>query len=183
VTPSFARETVRAALRASGFGDAERNLANMASRARTAGLLPELWLRAARTTDDSLRLSPTADDPYNYTQVGGAGWWLEARLVFHLDRLLFDRDEVPIERLRRERSDSAAKLVNKVLATLFDWQRAAAKKDDPAASPEDREHAAFSTMEAEVTLDVLTAGWFSERLAKNATGAASTTDAPSTAAR
>src|SRR6185436_1363756 len=99
------QNTVAAALRAAGNAETRRALASMAARTRSAALLPELSVRAARSTDDSLRLSPTVDDPYRYTALGGAGTWLDARLAWHFDRLLFDRDEIAVERLRREHSE------------------------------------------------------------------------------
>ena len=132
----------------------------MAARARTAAVLPELFLRAARTTDDSLRLSPTIDDPYHYTSLGGAGLWIEGRLVWHFDRLVFDREEVAVERLRREHDDAMARLRGKVLEALFAWQRAVFRAEDPKANADELEQALLSISEQEATLDLLTAGWF-----------------------
>ncbi len=163
VTASLAREAVAVALRSAGFSDEWRTLASLSSRARSAAAWPEVSLRVARTTDDSLHLTPTTTDPNGYSVYGGAGWWLEGRLVWHLDRLAFDRDEISVERLRRERADAAAKLVNRVLDTLFAWQRAALREKDPKSTSEDMKAAAVSRAEAEVTLDVLTAGWFGAR--------------------
>lgn len=162
VTPLLARGAVLAALRAARYPEKQAALRSMASRVRTSGVLPELWLRAVRTHDDSLSLTPTTGDPYHFSQVGGVGYFLEARLVWHLDRLVFDRDEVAVERLRAERSDIAGRLTNKVLEVLFAWQRALLAKDDLNLPDDDRRHAAISAMEAEVTLDVLTGGWFTE---------------------
>ncbi len=162
VTPLLARGAVLAALRAARYPEKLAALGSMASRVRTSALLPELWLRAVRTHDDSLSLSPTAGDPYHFSQVGGVGYFLEARLVWHLDRLVFDRDEIGVERLRAERSDVAGRLTNKVLEALFAWQRALLAKDDLNLPDDDRRHAAISAMEAEVTLDVLTGGWFTQ---------------------
>jgi hypothetical protein len=160
VTPRLARETVAAALRAAGSGAVRAHLASMAARARTAAVLPELFVRAARTTDDSLRLSPTLDDPYHYTALGGAGLWLEGRLVWHFDRLVFDRDEVSVERLRREHDEAMARLRGRVLEALFAWQRAVFRAEDPKANADELEQAILSRAEQEATLDLLTAGWF-----------------------
>ncbi|HEX4337516.1 MAG TPA: hypothetical protein VH062_16495 [Polyangiaceae bacterium] len=163
VTPALARETVAAALRAAGSPEVSAALSSMAARARTSAVLPELFLRAARSTDDSLRLSPTVDNPYQYSALGGAGIWLEGRLVWHFDRLVFDRDEVAVERLRREHADSMAKLRAKVLDALFGWQRAVFRAEDPKANADELEQAALSRAEQEAVLDVLTAGWFTGR--------------------
>jgi hypothetical protein len=163
VTSRLAREAIAAALRASGFPAERRALESMASRARTSAALPELWLRASRSTDQSLRLSPTLDDPAHYSELGGAGILLEARLMWHLDRLVFDSDELSVERLKNDRADAAAKLSQRVLETLFAWQKASLRAEDPDGSPEDKEAAWLAKVQAEVTLDVLTAGWFGAR--------------------
>jgi len=160
VTPGLARAAVAAAMRAAGSPAVLAQLSSMAARTHTAAILPELFLRAARSTDDSLRLSPTVDDPYHYTALGGAGIWLEARLIWHLDRLVFDREEVAVERLRREHADAMAKLRGRVLEALFAWQRAVLRATDAKASADDLEQAALSRAEQEATLDALTAGWF-----------------------
>jgi hypothetical protein len=163
VTPRLARAAVAAALRAAGSAAERAHLASMAARARTAALLPELFLRAARTTDDSLTLSPTVDDPYHYAALGGAGLWLEARLIWHFDRLVFDRDEVSVERLRREQADAMARLRGRVLEALFAWQRAVFRAEDPKANADELEQAELSRAEQEAILDLLTAGWFTAR--------------------
>jgi hypothetical protein len=167
LTPRLARETVSAAFRAAGSSAAREHILSMAARARSSALLPELYLRISRSTDDSLRSSPTLDDPYRYYAAGGAGLWLEARLAWHLDRLVFDREEVAVERLRREHATDLARLAAKVLDVLFTWQRASVRVFDPKATAEELEQATFVRAEAEATLDVLTGGWFAERVRAN----------------
>lgn len=168
VSPALARGAVREALRAARFPERRVELSSLSSRARSAAVLPEVWLRASRSTDQSLRLTPTLDDPARYSEAGGAGVWLEARLVWHLDRLVFDRDELSVARLASEQRDAAAKLSARVLGALFDWQRARATEEDPAALPDDRDAAFFKRTEAEILLDVLTAGWFGRQLRPDA---------------
>ena len=163
LSPRLARETVAAAFRAAGSSAVREHIASMAARSRSSALLPDLSVRAARSTDDSLRSSPTLDDPYRYLSAGGAGLWIEARVTWRFDRLLFDRDEVAIERLRREYSSDLARLAAKVLDVLFTWQRASVRAEDPKASAEELEQATLARAEAEATLDLLTAGWFAER--------------------
>jgi hypothetical protein len=53
-----------------------------------------------------------------------------------------------------------------VLATLFDWQRAALKAEDPKALLEEQERAQLEGAEAEILLDQLTGGWFARELAR-----------------
>jgi hypothetical protein len=132
----------------------------MAARTRSSAVLPELILRAARSTDQSLRLTPAVDDPSHYSEGGAAGLWLEARLIWHLDRLAFDRDEISVERLRNEREGVAAKLSGRVLSLLFAWERASLRANDDNVSPDERAEASLQKAESEVLLDVITAGWF-----------------------
>jgi len=123
-----------------------------------------VWLRGSHSTSDALNLAPTLDDPYHYSSSGGIGWLFEARLIWHLDRLIFEHDEISVERLRADREGDAAKLTSKVVETLFAWQRASLRANDPKSSTEELESAELARTEAEIVLDVLTDGWFSERL-------------------
>lgn len=166
VTPSFARAAVRVALSAAREGEAWARLSSLDARARSSSLLPDFTVRVARNTDASLRLSPTADDPYNYSSAGGIGWWVEGRLTWRLDRLVFDTHEVHIERIRMEHAERVGRFVSKVLATLFAWQRAAFRAEDPKATSEEQEQAELARAEAEILLDQLTGGWFGAELAR-----------------
>jgi hypothetical protein len=47
-----------------------------------------------------------------------------------------------------------------VLKLLFEWQRAVALADNPAASPEENLTARLKALEAEAEIDLLTGGWF-----------------------
>jgi hypothetical protein len=169
VTPRLARAAVRAALTASRQAEAWGRLSSLETRARTSAWMPDLALRVARNTDESLRLSPTIDEPYHYTSAGGVGWWIEARLTWHFDRLVFDTHELGVERLRLEHAERAGKLVTKVISTLFGWQRASLKAEDPTATPEEQERAELERAEAEILLDLLTGGWFVRELARRHT--------------
>jgi hypothetical protein len=161
LTPALARATLRAALSAAGQPRARVRLTSLARRARSSAALPELRLRAQRTTDESLRLAPTAADPYRYTRAGGVSTTYEARATWRLDRLVFADEEVRIEELRRMRRRSELQLVDDVLEALVAWQRALWGEVDPAASPEERLAARLGRIQSEVTLDLLTAGGFS----------------------
>ena len=167
VSSLLARETVSAALRAANYPEATSRIEGFRSRARLGALLPELWVRVARSTDESLRFAPTVDDPRNYSEAGAAGLLFEARVAWHFQRLVFDSDELSIEKMRVERAEGAAKLTSKVLAVLFAWQKArvrASGADAPDATDEQRTLAALEEAEAVVELDVLTGGWFSGRI-------------------
>jgi hypothetical protein len=102
----LARATVRAALRAAGFPAGTQRLASLSTRARTSAALPELRVRGGRATDESLRLSPTSDDPYRYTQAGGYRLFAELQLTWKLNRLVFSTAELRLETLRRQRAQS-----------------------------------------------------------------------------
>jgi hypothetical protein len=128
--------------------------------------LPELRLRGARTTDESLRLTPTTSDPYRYTQAGGSTLTFEARLTWKLDRLVFADEEIDVERLRGQRAAAARGLVREVLRLLVAWQRATIRAADVDAPPDERLDAVLDAVEAEAALDVLTDGWFSARLGR-----------------
>jgi hypothetical protein len=163
LTPELARRTVRAALRVGGSGRARTRLDSLESRARSSAALPELSLRAARSTDESLRLTPTIDDPYRYSQAGGTSLLFEARLGWKLDRLVFADEELGVERLRGERARAEVRLVERVLVLLFAWERARAARADPDLGEAERLLAELEILKAEVSLDLLTGGWFTSR--------------------
>lgn len=160
----FVRATVRAALRAAGFDASTRRLDSLASRAKTSAALPDLRLRGGRATDTSLRLAPTADDPYRHTQSGGAELFLEVELTWRLQRLVFSEAELNVERLRRQRAQARARLVERVLALLFAWQRARVSLAAGTLDTEQQTAATLEQVQAEAALDVLTDGWFSARV-------------------
>ncbi|HEX3854782.1 MAG TPA: hypothetical protein VHW01_27665, partial [Polyangiaceae bacterium] len=89
LTPQLARGTVRRALVSAGYIDARTRLTSLSGRSRSSAALPELRLRATRTTGQTLRLTPTTDDPYRYSTAGASELAFEARLTWHLDRLVF----------------------------------------------------------------------------------------------
>jgi hypothetical protein len=160
VTPLVARGAVDAALLRAKLVDPDAHVDAIASRARTAAMLPELRLRASRTADEGQSLSPTSYDPQRTTTTGGTSVWLEARATWRLDRLVFSDDEVALERARAQRAEQRQKLVERVLTLLFGWQRALALEDDAHASPEEHLAASLRVLETEAELDLVTGGWF-----------------------
>jgi hypothetical protein len=161
VTPQAARACVAAAWRASGLGVDDARIDTIVSRAHLSALLPETRLRAMRVMDSSARVvDTTTTDQQRFYDASAANLWLEARLTWRLDRLLYADDEPTLERVRIERQDARSRVSARVLDALFLWQRAAI--DVLATTDGTREHleAELRAMEAETTLDVLTAGWF-----------------------
>ena len=166
LTPRLMRETLRQALKAQELSDLVDRVGALSSRARWSAVLPELRLRAARSTDQSLRLAPTLDDPYRYTRDGGTGVTLEARLSWQLSKLVFAPAELPLERLRAARADQRRALSRMVLKVLFAWQRALLVAQDANALDEERGQASIEALEAELELNVLTGGWFDAQRAR-----------------
>ena len=168
LTPQLARGTVRRALASAGYIEARARLTSLSGRSRSSAALPELRLRALRTTGQTLRLTPTTDDPYRYSTAGASELAFEARLTWHLDRLVFSNEEVGIERLRSEWNASEHKLVEHVLLQLALWQRSRVRAADVDSEPEVRETAELEAIGAAVELDVLTDGWFSQAIGESA---------------
>lgn len=170
VTPRVARATVEAAWRAASLGSDDARLDAIVSRARWSAVLPETRLRAIRFEDQRLSTDATTDAS-RLRDSTGANVGLEARLTWRLDRLLYADDEPSFERMRLERHDARSRIAGRVLEALFHWHRAwlevrwaqAASRDarEPPNRPSrDEVESALRVMEAEATLDVLTAGWF-----------------------
>jgi hypothetical protein len=159
VTAVVARRAVAAAWRASGLGVDDARIDSMVARSRASALLPEARLRAMRVLNDTSRVDAIPDTTGTYLAVG-ANLWLEARLTWRLDRVLFADDEPTLERVRIERHDARAHLAAKVIDALFLWQRARFRAERAAADSKEAVDAQLQAAEAEATLDVLTGGWF-----------------------
>lgn len=160
-TAELARATVSAALRVQGGARELSRLDRMASRTRSAASLPEVRLGAGTSRDESLRLTPTVNDPARFTRDGGRDLWVEARLIWRLDGAIFSKDEIAIARLQAQQREEAARLTRDVLDALIAWQRARVALASETASPEERDAAIIAEFGALARLDVLTDGWFS----------------------
>ena len=123
---------------------------------------PELRFRVLRSNDESLRLSPTLEDPERYTHDGGNDFLLEASATFKLNRLVFADEELSVERLELERERATERLSEHVLERLFDWHRALSGLTSGEPEPKRRGLLELERLEAEIELDVLTGGWFAE---------------------
>jgi hypothetical protein len=159
ITPAVARRAVAAAWRASGLGVDDARIDSMVARSRASALLPEARLRAMRVLDDTSKVDAIPDTTGTYLAVG-ANLWLEARLTWRLDRLIFADDEPTLERVRIERHDARARLAAKVIDALFLWQRATFRAESAVDGSKEALEASVQAAEAEATLDVLTGGWF-----------------------
>jgi hypothetical protein len=171
LTPSLARRTVTRALRVARISDM-RSLDSLAARARASAALPELRLRGARSIDDSVRWSPTVADPYQTTRTGGVDWLIEARLAWRFDRLVFDDAEIQVERLRDQRREAQARLIERVLEALIAWHKARLGQRDPLLGEDELMLFVLQELEASARLDVLTRGWFSAAVAPSHAGQA-----------
>lgn len=167
LTPRLARVAVRRALVVAGYIDTRSRLSSLATRARTSAVLPELALRTSRSSGQTLRLTPTSDDPYRYTQAGTSELAFEARLTWHFDRLVFASEEVTIERLQHERDAAERRLIDYTLQRLVLWQRNRLRAADPDLDPDARDTAIVEAAGAAVELDVLTDGWFSQAIGES----------------
>jgi hypothetical protein len=114
-----------------------------------------------RSAGQTLRLTPTGEDPYRYTQAGTSELAFEARLTWRLDRLVFASEELALERLHHQWDEAERRLIDAVLQRLLLWQRGRVRAADPDRDPEQREAAEIEALGAAVELDVLTDGWFS----------------------
>jgi len=161
--PRLARATVAAAWRAAGLGVDDTRIDAIVARARLSAALPETRLRAMRLVDTQGHVdTSTTTDNVRYYDMAGANLWLEARLTWHLDRLLYADDEPTLERVRLERIDARSRIAAKILEVLFQWQRALVDVKDAAPGTREELDARLRALEAEVALDVLTAGGFAK---------------------
>lgn len=158
------RDLLVVALRVGGYRATQRRLRSLSRRSRSSTLLPELRLRGGRTTEQLLRLTPTEADPTRYVQSGQAGMFFDATLSWRLHRLVFADEELRVETLRDQQSAAEAALLKRVLVSLFAWERARLVRRNSSLSAEDQASAAFDQLEAEITLDVMTDGWFSRHV-------------------
>jgi hypothetical protein len=132
----------------------------MGSRARVAALAPDLRLRGGRTTDESLRWTPTDADPYRYNQAGGTRLYVEVELAWRLGRLIFEDAEFRVEELRRQRAKAEREIVEQVLGALLEWQKARLRSINPDLPEDERAEAWITMVRAASELDLLTNGWF-----------------------
>lgn len=162
--PRFVTRLMRAALDAHASAAFEADVEDAATRARLAGLVPELKLRIARQVDEDQALAPTEYDPDRLTARGGVSTWLEARATFDLDHLVFAGDEPGLLRLTLDRAKFERDLLADVASAFGAWQRARAAAARSDATEEEREAALLASIVEGSKLDALTGGFFSAQL-------------------
>jgi len=179
VTPAVARQAVAAAWKTSGLGVDDARIDAMVTRSRASATLPEARMRVMKVMQDSSKLGVIPTDASTY-DLAGANLYLEARLTWRLDRLLFADDEPTLERTRLERQDARERISGKVIDTLFQWQRGLIARRGALAGSKEAIDAGLRMAESEAALDVLTGGWFGGWLARQpgAPGAASRAEEP-----
>jgi hypothetical protein len=164
VPPAMARDCVSAALQTSGLGVDDARIDALVSRARASAWLPETRMRAMRLWDSANNATTLATtDTANFYDAVGANLVLELRLTWRLDRLIYAGDEGTLERVRLERLDARTRLATHTLEVLFTWERATLEARQAATGSPEELSARLRASEAQATLDVLTAGWFSAR--------------------
>jgi hypothetical protein len=121
-------------------------------------------MRAMRLWDSANNATTLATtDTANFYDAVGANLVLELRLTWRLDRLLYAGDEGTLERVRLERLDARTRLATRTLEVLFTWERATLEARQATSGSPEELGARLRASEAQATLDVLTAGWFSAR--------------------
>jgi hypothetical protein len=159
ITPAVAHHAVTSAWKTSGIGVDDARIDSMVARARASAALPETRLRVMKVINDSSQLGVIPTDTATY-DVAGANLYLEARLTWRLDRLLYADDEPGLERTRLERQDARERIAGRVVDTLFQWQRALLSLRGALAGTKEQSDASIRMAEAEAALGVLTGGWF-----------------------
>jgi hypothetical protein len=116
-------------------------------RARLAGLIPWVTVRAAR---DASWQDARSEISHGDT--------LEVRATWRLDRLLFDGRELQVASLEASRRRERQRLAARVIHCYFVWRRAMTGAGGAGARRTPR------VAEAIAELDALTDGWFSDEL-------------------
>jgi hypothetical protein len=148
-------EVVRAALRAAP----KARSASLAGRARAAGWVPRLALRARRGQTIDLATPLEADV---LRVKSNDDLTLEASLSFELDRLVFRPEEVALLRQERSEKQVRAALVRQVIHLYFERRRLQVERD---LDPEPGVARAVRIQEIEALLDVFTNGAFQRMIA------------------
>jgi hypothetical protein len=142
-------DVVAAAYRAAGIADDPTR--GWRRRSRWSALIPLLGARVGQ--NQSWR---EIDDP---TISHGVG--VDVRATWHLDHLLFDPNEPRIATLDVARRRERRRVASLAIHLYFDWVTARAAADGDV-------RAELDAQEKLAELDAVTAGWFSQAVAKRA---------------
>ena len=124
-------------------------------RARLAGLVPDVAVRASRgqSWDDPWIGPRPADDAIARRDT------VEVRLIWRLDRLVFDPIEPTVAAGERSLARARLDLEDEVTTRYFRWRRAALEADELPGP-----RAELAAAEAFAALDGLTGGWLAAHL-------------------
>ena len=155
------RELVLRVRRASGAGRHEARFSSLVKRARWSGLAPELRLRGVYGFDRTTSLEDAVGIyPGETTTRGARDSLAEARLTFHLDRLVFGSQETTLEKQRLLLKQAEDKRVKEAIELLLKWRTADALTRNETLLPEEQADAIVQTESSLSQLHVLTNGWF-----------------------
>ena len=159
VTTELASRAVKAAWHVAGL-DTTSELEGLANRARWSGLVPEARFRATKRYGDTEAENTNVTGRTTTRYDARDDLWLEGRLTFRLDRLLFASEELAIERIRGDRSEARNRVTARVLSALAQWQRAVLEESSAAPGSFDALQAELRRADAEAHLEAWTGGWF-----------------------
>lgn len=162
------QQLVEAALRVAPRIDTEA----LADRARSAGWMPRLTLRARRGQALDLRSDQDEDA---LRVVSNDDLTLEAALSFELDRLVFRPEEVALLRQRRTELDARAALVRQIVHLYYERRRLQVERD---LDPEPRIVRSVRIAEIEALFDVFTRGEFRRMIERARWRTAARTNGP-----
>jgi hypothetical protein len=155
--PSVER-VVRAAVRAAG----RDKTGALAARARSAGWVPRVGLRARRGQTVDLASSQSSDEQALRLSTDD-DLTLEASLTFELDRVVWRSEEVALAREARAERQARGDRVREVIALYFERRRLQLERD-LGAPPSVATAARIAEIEA--LLDVFTNGAFQRMMAR-----------------
>lgn len=148
--------SIEAVVRATVHAAAPSHAAALASRARTAGWVPRIGLRARRGQGVDLATSQSEDNEALRLSTGD-DLTFEATLTFELDRVVFRSEEVALAREQRAEDAVNAARVEQVVALYFERRRLQLERDLGAPASPSR---SARIAEIETLLDVFTRGEF-----------------------
>jgi hypothetical protein len=151
-------QVVSAALRVAPPERAEA----LASRARSAGWVPRIGLRARRGQAIDLSSADSAADALRLKS--NDDLTLEANLFFELDRVVFRREEVALARQERAEHQDRGAIVHDVILLYFERRRLQLERDLSGEVTPARE---IRIAEIEALLDAFTNGEFRRMISIN----------------
>ena len=160
--PSLA-QVRRAALRYAGLAD--RAESRWARRARLSGLLPTLTVELETDRESDIDLSRSSAGTQQLAVGSDRDISVEAKAVWHLDRLLFSDVELRAAKGAQQRHNERLQLVARVTSLYFQRRKLqVARIWSPSKSPDKAAMHELAVDELTAQLDALTGGYFSSSL-------------------